>query len=180
MDPIVVVPYDPAWPAVFAELAARLRAALGDVAVRIDHIGSTAVSGLAAKPIIDLQISVRSFEPFDAIGLPLERCGFRHRARNPDLTKRSFREQPGERRTHIHVRTDGSWSEQFALLFRDYLRVHPEAARDYAQLKYELASHLRDDREAYVEAKEPFIWQTMRAASDWSQRVGWSPGPSDA
>ena len=112
--------------------AARLRAALGGAALRIDHIGSTAVPGLAAKPVLDVQISVAAFEPLAAFRAPLEGLGYVYRAANPERTKRYFREPPGGRRTHLHVRLRGHWSEQFALLFRDYLRAHPAAAARYA------------------------------------------------
>ena len=120
-EKIVIVPYNPEWPVLFGKLSADLRAALGTVALRIDHIGSTSVPGLAAKPIIDVQISVASFKPLDAFRVPLEGLGFVFRADNPDLNKRYFREPPGTRRTHIHVFRAGSWSEQIALLFRDYM-----------------------------------------------------------
>jgi GrpB-like predicted nucleotidyltransferase (UPF0157 family) len=182
-DPIVVVPYDAGWPALFRETARPLRAALGPVALRIDHIGSTAVPGLAAKPIIDLQIAVGAFEPLDAYRRPLEGLGYVFRADNPERTKRYFREPPGARRMHIHVRQRGSWNEQFALLFRDYLRAHADAAARYGELKADLArrcGHDARDRHAYVEAKEPFIWATMREANAWAQATGWAPGPSDA
>jgi GrpB-like predicted nucleotidyltransferase (UPF0157 family) len=179
-DPIAVVPYDPEWPKRFAELGRRLRDALGDAALRIDHIGSTAVPGLDAKPIVDIQISVASFEPLDAYLLPLERAGYVFRADNEDLTKRYFRESPGERRTHIHVRRAGSWSEQAGLLFRDSLRAHPDDAAQYAELKRELADTHREDRVEYTDAKAPFIWNVMMRANRWSQDVGWEPGPSDA
>ena len=179
-DPVLVVPYDPQWPALFQQLAAPMRRALGDVALRIDHVGSTSVPGLDAKPIIDIQISVAALDPVDAFRLPLERLGYTFRPTNPDLSKRYFRESPGQRRTHIHVRRLGSWVEQFALLFRDYLRTHPEDAQRYAALKYALAEQYREDREAYTEAKSPFIWEVLRRAGHWSQGVGWEPGPSDA
>ena len=179
-DPVVVVPYDAAWPDLFRALGTMLREALGTLALRIDHIGSTAVPGLAAKPVIDVQISVASMEPLEAFRLPLERLGFVYRPDNPDRTKRYFREKPGERRTHIHVRQTGSLSEQLALLFRDYMRAHPQEAQAYAELKKRLAIAYRDDRYDYTEAKAPFIWEAMRRASDWSQMTGWQPGPSDA
>ncbi len=91
-QPIVIVPYDDAWPERFRELAGAIRTALGDLALRIDHIGSTSIPGLAAKPIIDIQISVASFEPFDLLRAPLEAMGYVWRADNTDLTKRYFRE----------------------------------------------------------------------------------------
>lgn len=178
-DPILIAPYDPQWPRRFSQLAADLRTALGETARRIDHIGSTAVPGLDAKPVIDVQIAVASLEPLEAYRLPLEALGYVHRADNPDLSKRYFREAPGRSRTHIHVRPCGSWAEQFALLFRDYLRAHPADAQRYAALKYSLAEKHRNDRRAYTEAKEPFIWEIMQKADQWSQDTGRQPGPSD-
>jgi GrpB-like predicted nucleotidyltransferase (UPF0157 family) len=179
-DPMRIVPYDPSWPLLFAELGGRFRAALGDRALRIDHIGSTAVLGLDAKPIIDVQISVVTLEPEGAFRDPLERCGFLWRADNPDLTKRYFRERPGERRTHVHVRRSGTFDEQFALLCRDYLRSHSEAANHYGALKRSVEGLLSTDRDAYVKAKGPFLWAMMHAADEWAQQSGWEPGPSDA
>src|SRR5688572_11630058 len=134
-DPIEVVPYDAEWPFRFLHLASDMRAALGAAAVRIDHIGSTSVPGLDAKPIIDVQITVATLEPMKDYRAPLEGLGYRWRTDNPDQSKRYFREREGERRTHIHVRPAGSFAEQFALLFRDYLRVHPADSEEYAILK---------------------------------------------
>ncbi len=113
---IEIVDYNPAWPELFGELGRTLRAALGAVALRIDHIGSTAVPGLAAKPIIDVQISVAAFEPIQAFRDPLEQLGYVYRSDNPERTKRYFREAAGRRRTHLHVRRAGSFSEQVPLL----------------------------------------------------------------
>jgi len=178
---IVVVAYSKEWPTLFAGMGRRLRRELGDVALRIDHIGSTAVPGLDAKPAIDVQVSVPSFEPLAVYREPIERAGFVHRADHPELTKRYFRERPGERRTHIHVRRAGSFSEQFALLFREYLRAHPEHAAKYAGLKHSLAKRFAkpEQRHDYVEAKVSFIWDTIHLADEWAQRTGWQPPPSD-
>jgi GrpB-like predicted nucleotidyltransferase (UPF0157 family) len=177
---IEIVTYDPTWPARFAAVAADLRSALGDVAMRIDHIGSTAVPGLAAKPVVDIQISVISFEPLHAFKGPLEGLGYVYRANNPERTKRYFREPRGSARTHIHVRRAGSFSEQFALLFRDYLRAHPDEVAPYAALKRDLAQRHRDDRRAYTDAKVRYFWETIRRADEWAQASGWIPTPSDA
>lgn len=177
---LVVAAYDPAWPGLFASLGRRLRAALGAAALRIDHIGSTAVPGLDAKPIIDVQISVAAFEPLTAFRVPLESCGFWFRPKPEELSRRYFRERPGDRRTHVHVRRAGSFAEQLNLLHRDYLRADPARASEYAQLKYSLAYLLHTDRQAYVDAKAPFVWETLRRAEQWSDRAGWEPGPSDA
>lgn len=176
---VEIVPYDSQWPELFTHIGSTLRHVLGALAVRIDHIGSTAVPLLAAKPILDVQISVQALEPVHVYKTPLEQAGYVFRADNPELTKRYFREAPGQRRTHIHVRRAGSWAEQFALLFRDYLRTHPEAAQHYATAKYQLAQHYRDDRHGYTDAKGPIIWALMQQADQWSQTTGWEPAQSD-
>jgi GrpB-like predicted nucleotidyltransferase (UPF0157 family) len=143
-------------------------------------IGSTAVPGLAAKPIVDVQISVERLEPVEPFRLPLEAAGFLYRASNTERTKRYFREPPGRRRTHLHVRRAGSFSEEFPLLFRDFLRADPAAALDYGQRKRALAAGFADDRRGYLEAKLPITWDVLRRADQWAQHTGWEPGPSDA
>jgi len=178
-EKVSIVPYDPRWPAEFRDTGMVIRTTLRDVALRVDHIGSTAVPGLDAKPVIDIQISVQSLEPVDLYRIPLEELGYRFRLANPERTKRYFREPPGQRRTHIHVRRAGSWAEQFALLFRDYLRAHREEAARYAAIKYRLAEEFSTDRRAYTEAKASYVWEIMRKADGWSQVVGWQPGEPD-
>lgn len=177
---IRIVDYSDTWPDLFRGLGGRLRDAVGDVALRIDHIGSTAVPGLAAKPIIDVQISVESLEPTAPFREPLERLGFVFRATNTERTKRYFREPPGRRRTHIHVRRAGSFAEQLPLLFRDYLRTHPTECDEYASQKRAFAEMYARDRAGYTEAKGPMIWAMVQRADEWAQRIGWEPPPSDA
>ncbi|MGZ0149114.1 GrpB family protein [Kribbella sp. WER1] len=177
---ITIEPYDEAWPQRFAELGRVLRAALGDVALRIDHIGSTAVPDLAAKPVIDLQISVAALEPVAPFRDPLLALGYVYRPDNPERTKRYFREPPGSPRTHIHVRKLGSFSQQFPLLLRDYLRTHPAELPPYEHLKRELAAAHPTNRAAYTDGKLPWFWQTIQRADAWAQHTGWEPGPSDA
>lgn len=179
-DPIVIVSYDPTWPSEFTQLASTIRKALSHTATRIDHIGSTAVPRLDAKPVIDIQVSVSNLEPDAPFRRPLESAGFRFNKGNPDLTKRFFREPPGARRAHIHVRRAGSFDEQLNLLLRDYLRTHREAAEEYAATKRSLAPKFGNDREGYVRAKEPEVWSLLIRAHDWAQKIGWSPGPTDA
>lgn len=179
-DQIIVVPYNSEWSKEFQNLGDSLRNALGDIAIRIDHIGSTAIPGLAAKPIIDIQISVNSLQLLDSFRKPLESLGFIHRADNPDRSKRYFREALGSKRTHIHVRREGSWSEQLALLFRDYMRTHPEDCKRYEDLKYRLAEEYRNNRRMYTETKDFLIWEILRKADKWSQNIGWILQETDA
>ena len=147
-DRTEVVPYDEEWPRLFSSLGKSLRAALGDIALRIDHIGSTSVPGLAAKPIIDIQISVAALEPVEPYRLRLRGAGTCLQGGQPGADQALFPGVAGNRRTHIHVRRAGSWAEQFALLFRDYIRTHEEDARLYAGLKRSLArSTPRTDRD---------------------------------
>jgi GrpB-like predicted nucleotidyltransferase (UPF0157 family) len=172
--------YSEEWPRLFATLARELRSTLGDVALRIDHIGSTSVPGLAAKPIIDVQISVAELDPVEPFAGPLAQLGLVYRVDNTERTKRYFREAPGSRRTHIHVRRAGSFSEQFPLLFRDYLRTHDDTAKSYAEVKRRCAALHPHDGDAYTDAKCDHIWKIIRDADDWAQQIGWQPGPSDA
>ena len=109
-EKVVIFPYDPKWHEEFSLLVVALRSALGNTAIRIDHIGSTSIPSLDAKPIVDVQISVKSFEPLDAYRIPLDKLGYYHRADNTEKTERYFREKPGGKRTHIHVTKAGSWS----------------------------------------------------------------------
>ncbi len=171
--------WSPAWAEEFRRRATAVRSALGERARRIDHIGSTSVTGLGAKPIVDIQISVDDFEPIDPLVAAMEQAGYVWRRDNPELTKRYFRERDGETRCHIHVRRVGSWHEQWALLFRDYLRGHPDRAAQYEAVKRALAERYRHDRHAYTDAKAPFFWATIQTADRWAGDTGWRPGPSD-
>ncbi|WP_339166837.1 GrpB family protein [Paenibacillus sp. FSL R5-0341] len=175
-----IAKYDPAWPVLFLETSSKLREALGEKAVRIDHVGSTSIAGIDAKPIIDIQISVSQYENLLDYKREIETVGFVFRAENPDKSKRYFREEPGSRRIHIHVRQAGSFSEQMTLLFRDYLREHPEGCLKYAEEKHRLMSLYKDQRPKYVEGKGPMVWSILQRAHRWSQDIGWQPAKSDA
>ena len=98
---------------------------------------------------------------------------------NPERTKRYFREPPGTPRTHVHVRRLGSWGEQYALLFRDFLRANAQAQRDYADAKRKLAEQEWDNIGVFADAKEPIFWEIIRRANAWSQQSAWEPGPPD-
>ena len=177
---IWIADYDPGWPLRFAELGGRLRQGLGPAAMRIDHIGSTSVPGLAAKPVIDIQISVARLEPVRPFRDPLQRLGFVYRADNTERTKRYFREPPGGRGCGCADGRAGSFAEQVPLLFRDFLRTHRQAAEEYAAVKRRLAVRYARARHAYTDAKGEIVWDLIRRADEWAQLTGWEPGPSDA
>ncbi len=176
---VEIVEYTDDWIREFNEIGDALRIALGAQGLRIDHIGSTSIPGLAAKPIIDVQVSVSALEPMQDYQAAIESIGYEWRQDNPEKSKRYFRENPGNRRTHIHVRKLGSWHEQYALLFRDYVRAHRDARDRYEQVKRELAVQIRHDRHRYTEAKAPIFWEIIRKADRWAAATGWEPGPSD-
>ena len=189
---IEIVPYDPRWPAEFAAIGSVLRGALGHLALRIDHIGSTAVPGLAAKDRIDVQLSVRALEPFDEIRAVVESLGYTlapthlrdHRppkvaGPDSDWEKRFFNPPPGQRPTNLHVRVLGRANQRYALLFRDYLRATPAAAAAYAAVKQCLARYHPDDLSAYVTIKDPVCDIIMAGAEAWAANTRWHPGVSD-
>ncbi len=190
-----IVDYQDGWPREFADIGGNVRDALGGHAVRIDHIGSTAVPDLAAKDIIDVQVTVASFDGFGRIASALEGLGYvrreevRHDHLPPGAThaaseyeKRYFREPEGVRRTHIHVRADARVNQRYAILFRDYLREHRPAALAYEETKRFMARwHNEQDKGAlFYEIKAPVADIVTSAAEEWAARVEWRPGDSDA
>ncbi len=189
---IEIVAYKPSWPLEFAELGSRLRAALGDRALTIHHIGSTSVPGLDAKDVIDVQITVSSLE--DAALKPaLERAGFVWREdinrdhAPPGMTvpdvefeKRYAKAPDSARPTHIYVRVAGRWNQRYALLCRDYLRSHAGAANAYAEIKRQLARYFPNDAEAYYDIKDPVFDVIMAGAEDWASFTNWTPDTTNA
>jgi GrpB-like predicted nucleotidyltransferase (UPF0157 family) len=160
---IEIVPYDPTWPAMFAAHAARINSALGVQALRVDHIGATAVPGLAAKPIIDIQLSVEDPET-EARYLPqLESSGYELRVREPGhrLVRTPTRD------VHVHICPAGGDWEQRHLLFRDWLRHNTEDRDLYATVKRELARQEWPDMNAYAAAKSAVISEITERAQAW-------------
>lgn len=187
---IEIIAYRMGWPLEFRQIAFSLRQGLGPLALRIDHIGSTAVPGLAAKDVIDVQISVAAFNP--ELLSALERLGYSRledfrsdhrpaRAGGSDLEwqKWFFYPPSGQRRTNTHVRMQGRANQRYALLFRDYLRAHPATAESYGELKRRLAENL-SDLSMYAEVKDPAVDLIYLAAEEWATSSKWEPGPSDA
>jgi GrpB-like predicted nucleotidyltransferase (UPF0157 family) len=160
-DAIVIVEYDPAWPSEFVHLRDRAEAALGDVTVVIEHVGSTAVPGLPAKDVIDMVVVVESDDDVNEAISRLEAIGYRARGNLGVEGREAFSWPEGEKRHHLYVSPTTSAELQAQVAFRDRLRADPTVAREYVALKRELAARHRDDRSAYTEAKTEFIEATL-------------------
>lgn len=167
MDEIEIVAYDPAWPVLFAEEAARLRRALAPLPLlAVEHVGSTAVAGLAAKPIIDIQMTVPALRMAAASVEPLEAMGYSFWRDNPDKGAMFFVKglppAAPQRTHHVHITEPEKLVDR--VLFRNYLRAHPDEASRYASLKRKLAADHRLDREAYTQAKGAFVRRCLERA----------------
>jgi GrpB-like predicted nucleotidyltransferase (UPF0157 family) len=168
-EPIRIVDPDPEWPRRFDRWRQVVGSALGDLAPRIEHIGSTAVPGLPAKPIVDIQVSVADLDDEGYVA-PLERTGVQLRSR--DDLHRYFRPFPGRPRdVHVHVCAAGSGWEREHLLFRDYLRAHPDARDAYAAVKRRAAATWADDGFAYTDAKSEVILALLEDAERWAAEM---------
>ena len=189
---ITIAPYDPRWPMEFRDIGAPLREALGDLALRIDHIGSTSVPGLAAKDVIDLQVTVAALDA-EALSAALAPLGYTlypvadHDHTPPgydddppeEWSKLFFRPPAGQRLTNLHVRKAGRANQRYALLFRDFLRADPLARGGYERVKQALAQMHPDDVDAYYDVKDPVCDIIMAGAERWASATGYVPGPSD-
>ncbi len=159
---IELVPYDPTWPTRFSEEARRLREVCRALALRIDHVGSTSIPGLAAKPVIDIQVTVTSLQPLGAWTERLGPLGYVHHA-SPDDAAYPFFHRPATwpHTHHVHLCVAGSVIGRATLALRDYLRDHPELRDAYEQEKRRLArEHVGDTpgrRESYATGKSPFL-----------------------
>ncbi|MBE0696507.1 MAG: GrpB family protein [Anaerolineaceae bacterium] len=187
---IEIVQYQPAWAGEFQVIGSGIRAALGALALRIDHIGSTSVPGLAAKDRVDIQITVQSLDPI--LELALRQAGY-ERSLNifsdhippggssdpADWVKWFFNPSEQQRATNVHVRVLGLPNQRYPLLFRDFLRATPAAANAYAQVKIALAKYHPDDLDAYYDVKNPVCDIIVAGAEEWAEKTGWKLGPSD-
>lgn len=187
---IEIVPYQQEWPEEFARLGRALRTALGEHAVRVDHIGSTSVPGLAAKDIIDIQVTASDLTT--ELDAALTEAGYdrvvdilpdhvpRGASGAPEQWVKWFYHQRGAaRRVNLHVRLQGRSNQRYALLFRDYLRAHPMAAAAYGQAKVALARYHANDMEAYYDVKDPVCDIIIAGAESWAAVIRWRPGPLD-
>ncbi len=183
-DRLDLRPSDPGWAAEAHRLLARLRRAFGDTLVTADHVGSTAVPGLLAKDVIDLQVGVRTLgdaddpalvERLTAAGFPRAAREAHDNAKDGAIWPKRFHgtADPG-RRAHVHVREVGSPGWRWALMFRDWMRADADAARDYEAEKRRIAATGATVDE-YAEAKEPWFDAVHERAEDWARRTGWDP-----
>lgn len=156
-------PHSEQWHQLFAEEEARLRKVIGDYVIAIEHIGSTSICGISAKPIIDMAVSVEKIADGERCVKPLEDVGYEYRGEHGIAGRRYF--VKGEPRTHhLHMVESGSDFWRSHLLFRDYLRLSPKAAEEYEKLKKQLAQKYVENREAYQKGKTVFIENILNDA----------------
>ena len=162
---VVVEPYRAAWEQDFADIAAEIRGAMGELALRIEHIGSTAVRGLSAKPIIDIDVVIWDASLLGAAIARLEAIGYRHEGDLGIAGREAFRYDGKDhlQKRHLYVCPEDSAELKRHLAFRDYLRAHPDAVREYSRVKEEGASLYPDDIDRYIAHKAPFIEKIYRA-----------------
>ena len=180
---IEIVDYRESWPEEYRAIADRLRAVPGVAAIH--HIGSTAVPGLAAKDIIDIQITVTDLDAPP----PLEDAGLVRTLHESDhcppglvldtaqLRKRLYKFS--QRPANVHMRQQGRFNQRYPLLCRDYLRSHRNAANAYGEIKRQLAKRFAHDQDAYYDIKDPVFDILMAGAEDWAAATAWSLPPSD-
>lgn len=162
MKRVVVVAYDPNWPSVFGELRSFIWPAVSDIATGIEHVGSTAVPGLRAKPVIDACIVVESRELVKPAIERVERLGYVHRGTLGVPDREAFGRPDHLPRHHLYLSPSGAMSLKNQIGVRDYLRAHPDVAREYGQLKTDLARRFPDDIDAYIDGKTEFILGILR------------------
>ena len=187
--PVLIVPYDVQWPARAEVELAELARVLSPLVLHADHIGSTAVPGMAAKPVLDLQLSVRDLDEAAASFAPeLAALGYQRHPferdhvpagdnSDPELWAKRYwrRRQHPAGDVNLHVRVAGSPNERLALLFRDWLRAQPLAVAAYARFKAALADAVSRDLRVYTEVKDPVVDLVVVAAGRWAADSGWQP-----
>ena len=165
VNPVVIVDYDPSWPATYQQLRDRLAAALGPLVVTIEHVGSTAVPGLAAKPITDLDVVIADRADLPAIIERLRPLGYHHEGDLGVPGREAFTTPAGAPPHHLYVCAAGTPALDRHLAFRDALRADPALAGAYGNLKHILAARLGGNRAGYTEAKSAFIEQVLAASA---------------
>jgi GrpB-like predicted nucleotidyltransferase (UPF0157 family) len=163
-EPVIIVPYDPAWASSFASIRSRLSDALGDVALDILHVGSTSVVGLAAKPIIDIDVVIDSEDAVPSVIERLAAIGYVFEGDLGVPGRYAFAPPPGLPKHHPYVCAKDSPELARHVAFRDFLRGNPEESAAYGNLKFELASRFGRDRDGYSRAKTEFVEEALMLA----------------
>jgi len=165
MPAVVVTPYDPSWPETFAAIRDCIAPALEGVAIGVEHVGSTAVPGLAAKPIIDIDVVVPGDPEFVAKAIErLSGLGYVHRGDLGIKGREAFFRPEGSPPHHLYVVREGSLPLRNHLALRDYLRANPTAAQRYGAFKLDLAARYANDIDSYVRAKTALVIDLLRTA----------------
>jgi GrpB-like predicted nucleotidyltransferase (UPF0157 family) len=160
---IYLAPYDPAWPSLFTRLAQQIREALGDAILLLEHVGSTSVPGLSAKPIIDVVLAVADSSDESSYVAPLEEKGYTLRIREPDWYEHRLLKSP-EVKGNLHVFSAGCEEIERMLLFRDWLRIHPDDRLLYEEKKRELAARTWRYTQNYADAKAEVVHEILARA----------------
>ena len=161
-NPVIIEDYDPCWPQLFEMLRSRVSAVLNELAISIEHVGSTAVPGLAAKPIIDIDVLLRSSTDLPVVIRKLAELGYEHKGDLGVSGREAFRANAAAFQHHLYVCPPGSREYDRHIAFRNYLRAHVADANAYALLKRELARKFGSDREGYNQAKSEFVQRILQ------------------
>ena len=156
---VIVLPYDAQWEQAFVSIKDEIHKALGPLAIGIEHVGSTSVRGLSAKPIIDIDVVIKDYSVFDAVVHALEAIGYHHEGDLGITAREAFKYSGKEhlQKHHLYVCPQDSAELKRHVAFRNYLRANPEAVREYSQIKVEGAMLYPNDIEKYIQHKSPFI-----------------------
>lgn len=156
---VVVLPYDAQWERDFLRIKDELDEAVGQLAMGIEHVGSTSVRGLSAKPIIDIDVIIKDRAALEEVVTALGKIGYRHEGNLGIAGREAFKYEGKEhlRKHHLYVCPADSPELKRHIAFRDYLRTHPDAVREYSRIKEEGAQQFPDDIERYIDHKSPFI-----------------------
>jgi GrpB-like predicted nucleotidyltransferase (UPF0157 family) len=155
---MLLADYDPSWPAQFEEIAGRIRVAFADgLLLTVEHVGSTAVERLAAKPIIDIDVIVPSPADIPDAIARLATLGYVHQGDLGIAGREAFQSPSGTARHHLYLCADGNDECRRHIAFRDYLREHTDEALRYTALKHKLAARFREDRRAYSDGKTAYV-----------------------
>ena len=156
---IIVQPYDEAWKQDFISISNEIRDVLGELALRIEHVGSTSVPGLSAKPVIDIDVVIRDHSVLDEVISRLAKIGYQHEGNLGIAGREAFGYEGKEhlKEHHLYVCPEDSPELKRHIAFRDYLRSHPDAVQEYSRIKEEAASFYPYDIDQYIGHKSPVI-----------------------